>query len=68
MNSRRLKNWMHLFGTALTSLLYFSGFFLGNKSYEVAIVLIVIYITLGRATSELAYRVDRKLLDEKVRK
>ena len=65
--SRALKNLMHLFGTALTSLLYFSGYYLGDKNYIVSIALIMTYIVLGRLTSELAYRVDRRLLEEKVR-
>jgi len=64
MNSRQLKNVMHATGTALACLLYFSGYFLGRANQTAAIVLILVYIIFGRLTSELAYHVDKKLLEE----
>jgi len=66
ISSRALKNMMHLTGTALACLLYFSGYFQGDGKYSIALLLILAYIILGRITSELAYRVDRRLLEEKV--
>lgn len=68
MNSRQIKNLMHATGTLLAVLLYFSGFFQGDGNFKVALALIFVYIILGRITSELAYRVDRKLLEEKIRR
>ena len=68
MTSRGLKNLMHITGTTLACLLYFSGYFQGDGKYSIALLLILAYIVLGRITSELAYRVDRRLLEEKVQK
>ena len=68
MSSRALKNLMHLTGTTLACLLYFSGYYQGDGRYSIALLLILAYIALGRITSELAYRVDLRLLEEKVQK
>ena len=67
LKSRQLKNLMHGTATLLAVLLYFSGFFQGDGNYQVALALIFAYVILGRITSELAYRVDRRLLEEKVK-
>ena len=68
MSSRGLKNLMHIFGTTLACLLYFSGYFMGNDNHVAALLLICLYIILGRLTSEMGYQVDRRLLEEKVQK
>ena len=68
MNSRQLKNCVHVTGTLLAVLLYFSGYFTASEQPNIAVVLILIYVVLSRITSELLYRTDRKLLEEKVRK
>lgn len=68
MTSRGLKNCIHITGTLLAVLLYFAGYFSASKQPNVAVVLIILYIILGRITSELMYRTDRRLLEEKVAK
>lgn len=68
MTSRALKNCIHITGTLLAVLLYFAGYFTASDNPKVALALIVVYIVLGRITSELMYRTDRRLLEEKVRK
>ena len=68
MSSRGLKNCIHITGTLLAVLLYFAGFFSASKQPNIAVVLIIVYVILGRITSELMYRTDRRLLEEKVRK
>ena len=66
MNSRKLKNIMHIFGATLACLLYFSGYFMGNNNHVAALLLMCVYVILGRLTSEAGFQVDRRLLEEKV--
>ena len=68
MSSRGLKNCIHITGTLLAVLLYFAGYFSASKQPNIAVILIIVYIILGRITSELMYRTDRRLLEEKVQK
>jgi len=67
MNSRELKNISHIVSATTNLFLFFTGYYVGEKNFFVAVITLSIYIILTRISSELAYRIDSKLIEERIR-
>ena len=67
MNSRELKNISHIVSATTNLFLFFTGYYIGERNLFVAVITLSIYIMLTRLTSELSYRIDSKLIEERIK-